>query len=63
MNYLDVFYWWSDASYKTHPDLKGKTGNKIFIRKEYFIIASKRQRLNTTGSTISELVGFHKAYM
>ena len=32
-NDLDVIHWWLDASYGTHPDLKGQTGVMISIGK------------------------------
>ena len=31
--YLNVVNWWVDASYGTHPDVKGQTGATISIRK------------------------------
>ena len=34
-NFLNVVHWWVDASYGTHPNLKGQTGATISTVKGY----------------------------
>ena len=58
-NNLNVFHWWVDASYSTHPDLKGQKGETISIKKGCVTSAKKKQKINATSSTISEIVGVH----
>ena len=50
-----------DTSYGKHPDLKGQTGVTTSIGKVCVISASKKQKVKTTSSTISEVVGVHEA--
>ena len=57
---LNFLHWWVDVSYGTHPDLKGHTGATILIGKGGITSISKKYKINTTISTISELVGVHK---
>ena len=52
---------WLDAPYGNHPDLKGQTGATISIGKGCVTSASKKQKVNATILTISELVGFYEA--
>ena len=59
-NDLNVVHWWVDASYVTHPNLKGKTGATISNQKGLRYERIKKQKINATSSTISELVGVHK---
>ena len=60
-NNLNVVQWWVNASYGTHPDLKGQTGETISIGKGCVTSASKKKKVNTTSLTISEVVGVHEA--
>ena len=60
-NDLNVVHWWVDASHGTHTDLKGRTGVTIYTGKGCVTSASKKQKVNTTNSTIIEVVGVHKA--
>ena len=60
-NNQNVIDWWVDASYDTYLDLKGKTGATISIEKGCVTSAKKKQKINATSSTISELVGIHEA--
>ena len=46
-----------DASYATHPDMKGHTGGLISLGKGTIQTKSSKQKLNTKSSTESELVG------
>ena len=58
---MNNVHWWVDASYGTHPDLKGHTGATMSIGKGCITSMSKKQKVNTTSSTISELVGVHES--
>ena len=60
-NGLNVVHWCLDASYSTHPYLKGRTGVKISIGKGCVTGASKKKKINATSSTIIELVEVHEA--
>ena len=59
--YFSVVHWLVDASYDTHPDFKGHTGSTISSRKGCFTRISKNQKVDTTSSTISELLGLHES--
>ena len=48
-------------SYGTHTYLKGQTGATILIGEGCVTSASKKKKINTTSSTISEVVGVHEA--
>ena len=58
---LKVMHWWVDLSYGTHSDLKDHTGATIFIKKGCVTSISKKQNVNTTSSTISEIIGVQKS--
>ena len=60
-DYLNVIHWWFDASYGTHPDLKGHRGATVSIGEGSVTSMSKKQRFNTTSSTISELMGVYES--
>ena len=60
-NNLNVIHLWADASYGAHLDLKGKTGATIFIGEDCVTSSSKKHKVNTTRSTISEVGGVHEA--
>ena len=61
VNDLNVVHWWVDASYGTHLDLNEQTRVTIYIRKGCVTSAPKKQKVNTTSSTISEVVGAQEA--
>ena len=48
---------WADASYATHPDMKGHTGGVISLGRGAVHHKSSKQRLNTKSSTETEVVG------
>ena len=48
-----------DASYAVHPDMKSHTGGCLSLDRGVIYGTSRRQRLNTTSSTESEIVGTH----
>ena len=51
--------WWADASYATHPDMKGQTGGCMTMGKGAVITASNKQKLVARSSTECELIGVH----
>jgi hypothetical protein len=51
--------WWVDASFATHPDMRGHTGAMMSLGKGAAYASSTRQKLNTRSSTESELVGVY----
>ena len=46
-----------DASYAVHPNMRSHTGGCIFFGRGAIMSKSTKQTLNTTSSTIAELVG------
>ena len=52
-------WWWVDASYATHPDLKGHTGGFMTMGKGAVVTASSKQKLVARSSTECELIGIH----
>ena len=60
-NNLNVIHWWENTQYGTHLDLKGQTGAAISIRTGCVTRNPKKKKVNTTSSTISEVVGVHGA--
>ena len=54
---LSVVKWWVDASYACHNDMKGHTGATMSFGRGAVTSASKKQKINTTSTTESELVG------
>ena len=60
-NELNSVQWWVEVSYGTYTDLKGKTGATISTGKGCITSAPKKQKVKTTSSTISEVVGVHEA--
>jgi hypothetical protein len=55
----NIVKWWVDASFATHPDMKGHTGAALSLGKSVIYWESTKQKLNTRSSTESELVGIH----
>ena len=54
LSIMDVFV---DASYAVHPNMRSHTGGCIFFGRGALMSKSVKQSLNTTSSTVSELVG------
>ena len=54
---LHVIKWYVDAAFAVHPDFKSHTGGAMTYGHGVPISMSRKQRLNTTSSTSSELVG------
>ena len=51
--------WWVDASFATHPDMKGQTGGVMTMGKGAVMTASSKQKLVARSSTECELIGVH----
>ncbi len=56
-NGTGIVKWWVDAAYAVHRDMKGHTGGTLQLGKGSINSKSIKQKLNTTSSTESELVG------
>ena len=54
-----ILKWWVDASYATHPDMKGHTGGCMTMGKGIASAFSAKQKLVSRSSTESELIGIH----
>ena len=54
---LSVIKWYVDVAFAVHPDFKSHTGGTMTYGRGVPISMSRKQRLNTTSSTTSELVG------
>jgi hypothetical protein len=49
--------WWIDASFATHPNMRGHTGGGLSMGTGFPIVSSTKQKLNTRSSTETEIVG------
>ena len=58
---MSTINWWVDASFAVHKDYKSHTGATVSFGKGHPISVSSKQKLNTTSSTVAELVGIHDA--
>lgn len=54
-----TLYWWVDASYTVHPDMKGQTGGSFSMGPGSIYSTSTKQKLVSRSSTKSELIGIH----
>ena len=52
-------YWWVDASYAVHPDMKGHTGVTMSLGKGSVYSSSTKQKMVTRSSTECEVVGVY----
>lgn len=52
-------YWWVDASFGVHPDMKGHTGGTFSMGKGSIYSTSSAQKLVGRSSTEDELIGVH----
>ena len=55
----DSIRWWIDASYATHPDMRGHTGATMSMGSGSVFSGSWKQKLVTRSSTESEVVGVY----
>ena len=53
---LYVFKWYMDSAFAVHPDFRSHMGSVIILDNRAIQSVSKKQKLNTKSSTISELV-------
>ena len=58
---LSTIKWWVDASFAVHKDCRSHTGATMTLGKGCPINISTKQKLNTTSSTVAELVGVSDA--
>ena len=56
-----IVWWWIDASYAVHDDMKGHTGATLSLGKGGIYNRSWKQRLVVHSSTKSELIGVYDA--
>jgi hypothetical protein len=49
--------WYVDASFAVHPIMRSHIGGGLTMGREFHIVSSTKQKLNTRSSTESELVG------
>ena len=56
-----IVWWWIDASYAVHEDMKGHTGAMLSLGKGAIYSGSWKQRLVARSSTESELIGVYDA--
>ena len=54
-----IVWWWIDASYAVHDDMKGPTGATLSLGKGGIYSRSWKQRLVARSSTESELIGVY----
>ena len=54
-----IVWWWIDASYAVHEDMKGHTGATLSLGKGAIYSRSWKQRLVARSSTESELIGVY----
>lgn len=52
-----ILKWWVDGSFAVHPNMRGHTGAGLTMGQGFLISSSTKQKLKTTSSTESELVG------
>jgi hypothetical protein len=52
-----VLMWYVDASFAVHPNIRSHNCGGLTVGKEFPIVCSTKQKLNTRSSTESELVG------
>jgi hypothetical protein len=52
-----IFKWWVDASFTVHPNMRGHSGGGLSLVREFPIVSSTKQKLNTRSSTETEIVG------
>ena len=55
----NLLQWWVDATYATHPDMKGNTGATFTMGHGSIYSNSLKQKLVARSSTEAELVGVH----
>ena len=56
---LDQNEWFIDAAFKVHEDMRSHTGAYMTFGRGMMNGTSNKQKINTTSSTESEVVGVH----
>ena len=56
MDNISIIHWWVDGSYGVHWDYKGHTGEMMVVGKGGIINISRKQKINVSSSTESEIV-------
>jgi hypothetical protein len=59
MDNTGKIWWWVDASYAVHADMKSHTGGTLSLGKGSIYSTSSKQKLVTRSSTKAEVVGVH----
>ena len=54
---INEVYWYADAVFAVHQDMKSHTGGVMTMGKGCMITMSSKQKINTKSSTVAELVG------
>ena len=52
-----ILKWWVDALFSIHPNIRGHSSGVLSLGREFTIVISTKQKLNTRSSTDIELVG------
>jgi hypothetical protein len=52
-----ILKWWVDASLAVHPSMRGHLGGGLYLGREFPIVSSAKQKLNTRISTETEIAG------
>ena len=60
-NSLNTMYWWIDASFGVHPNMRSHTGTNISFGKGSPYSISSKQKIKTQSSTEAEVVGVNDA--
>jgi len=55
-------WWWFDASFGIHHDIKSHTGRILSLGKGAVYVTSKRQIINNWNSNVAELVGINDLF-
>ena len=60
-NSLNTMYWWVDASFGTHQNMRSHTGASLSFGRGSPYSLSSKQKINTRSSTEAEVVGVNDA--
>ena len=59
---LPISKWWIDASHAVHSTCRGHSGAALTIGKGEIMTYSRKQKINTRSSTVSELVAVNDIF-
>ena len=54
---LNIIKWWVESSYAAHDNMRGNTGETMYLGHGSVLSMSKRKKLNMKSSTEAELIG------